>query len=164
MSSFSLIGPGFDYIVKCRKMDSERVIETVIDPRCVFSAWPTGLKTPSVDQLEEARTTCRFSSAGTMCKYSSADRSALLAHEAGCPARASYVEMLRKDGLRLEDVTAFGNVTAFGRDAADQIRAGRQHHPGPNHKWHAWWADRLYGHRYQVERSSSRSRSRSRRR
>ena len=58
-----------------------------------------------------------------MCKYSSADRSALLAHEAGCPARASYVEMLRKDGLRLEDVTVFGNV----------IRGGRQHHPGPNH-------------------------------
>ena len=147
--------PRFDY--KCRKMDSEQVIPTVIPFRCIFGAWPTGLKTPCVHQLEEARTSCRFSSGGTECKYSSTDRSALLAHEEGFPARASYVEMLRKEGLRLEDVTMWGNVIPDVDVLGNVIRGGRQRAP-QNHKWHAYWVDRLDGHRGQRSRSRSRSR------
>ena len=92
-----------------------------------------------------------------MCKYSSADHSALRAHEAECPARASYVEMLWKDGLRLEDVTAFGNVIRDVNVLGNVIRGGRQR-ARSNHKWHAYGVDRLYGHRGQRSRSRSRSR------
>ena len=157
LSSFCLIGPGFDY--KCGKMDSEQVIPTVIPLRCVFGAWPSGIKTPSVHELEEARTNCRFSSGGTMCKYSSADHSALLAHEAECPARAAAEEMYLKDGLTLEDVDAYGNVIRDVDVLGNVVRGGRKRAP-PNHKWHAYWVDRLYGHRRQRSRSRSRSRSR----
>ena len=133
-------------------MDSEPLIETMRDPRFVFGAWHTGLKTPPC--VFEARTNCRFSCGGDKCKYSSADRSALLGHEAECPARASYVEMLRKDGLALEDVDVFGNEVH-----------GRRRRYHPNDVWvdsicNTKWPESIY--QEGQRRSQARSRSRSR--